>query len=107
MVVTYIAIAILAVACIYLGVRLDRATKERNRAQQRVRRLEMPHGWHHPDKPDYVRGMAWCVRYPEHDLVFSPVLNTAMVVPSLYGKQVAAAMNLTEQYVRNQTPPTS
>lgn len=97
------AIAILALACVYLGVRLDRATKDRNRAQQRVMRLEMKHGWHHKDKPDYVKGAAdWMPDpdKPEFDLVRSPVLSTLFVVPEGYGREVAAAMNLSERYGR-------
>ncbi len=98
------AIGILAAACIYLGVRLDRATKDRNRAQQRVMRLEMRHGWHHPDEPDYVKGSASFTPdpdKPEYDWVRAPYLHTTMVVPKGYGREVAAACNLAERYGRN------
>lgn len=103
-----IALAILAAACIYLGIRLDRTTKERNAAQQELDLLKAPRGNHNPDKPDHVKGMAWHRRHDDKfDAVYSPVNHTAMVIPTPYGKEVASAMNRTEQYVRNQTPPTS
>ncbi len=98
------AIAILALACIYLGVRLDRATKDRNRAQQRVMRLEMRHGWHHPDEADYIKGAASFAPDPdkaEFDWVRAPYLHSTMVVPRYSGREISSALNQAERYGRN------
>ena len=101
MVVTYIAIAILAAACIYLGVRLDRATKERNAAQQRVRLLETPWGHHHPTEPDWIKGSATYVAHDaERDRIHAPYLHTAFVVPRRYGKEITYNLNKAERYGR-------
>lgn len=98
------AIAILALACVYLGVRLDRATKDRNKAQQRVMRLEMKHGWHHPDEPDYIKGAASFAPDPDDarfDWVRAPYLHTTMVVPRYSGREISSALNQAERYGRN------
>lgn len=100
MVVALVAIAILAVACIYLGVRLDRATKERNRAQQRVKLLETPWGHHYPDEPDWIKGAATYVHRGEITDIHAPYFNTAFVVPRRYGKETAHALNKAERYGR-------
>lgn len=101
MIAAYVAIAILAAACIYLGVRLDRTTKERNSAQQRVDLLETPWGHHHPNEPDWIKGAATYVHRGDITDIHAPYFDTAFVVPVRYGKEVCHALNKAERYGRD------